>query len=393
MSQINVMHMVGLTQGYGVERQLLDQLEVSKANKEIKHYVCALKISDAIKSELEALEIPFIVNNLHYPWQIIQFINYSKENNINILHVHNLLRFPFRSRIVPRMAGIPYIIEHEHGMIWNMRYTQLIKWTNNLANLNICNSHAAKILLQKKCGIDATVIHNGVKVPQDSNNKIQYLYDELNLSNDDAIVGFVGRLNTPKGVHAFIKTISIVKNKCPQAKFIIAGDGPMRQELEAFAENLGVSQHIKFLGFRKDVRDIMSLFKVLVVPSIREPFGNVVIEAAFARKVVVASNVDGISETVVNGETGYLIECNEPALARATREASRLPEIVVDGLTGNLRAPMLPNIDQMAEKIVTCLKRPELAYQMGESAYERARKYFSIDRYVHDLNEIYRRKL
>lgn len=393
MNKVNVLHLVGLTQGYGVERQLLDHLEfAAKQPNNIQHHICALKISDEIRQELINLKIPFIINNLRNPFKILSFFNYVKKNHIDILHAHNLLRYPIRSRLIPKIAGIPVVLEHEHGMIWNMRFTKLVEWTSHLSNLNICNSNAAKILLKQKCEIDARVVHNGVKLPQtpiDNDSNLEELYDELDLSHNDKVVGFVGRLNTPKGIHAFLKMIPSVKEKNPGTKFFIIGDGPMREELEIFAETLGVKKDVRFLGFRKDVRRIMMLLNVLVVPSIREPFGNVVIEAALAKKVVVASNVDGISETVIHGKTGYLVPCNEMAIPRTNRKSSRLPKVVVDGETGLLRPPMLPNTLQLAEYVSTCLSKPEEALQVGENAYERAKKEFSIERYVNDLNEIY----
>jgi glycosyltransferase involved in cell wall biosynthesis len=395
MNKINVLHMVGLTQGYGVERQLLDQLEfATKQPNFIQHHVCALKLSEEIRKDLITLEIPFIVNNLRTPLKILNFIEYVRKNNITILHAHNLLRYPIRARLIPKLAGIPIVLEHEHGMIWNMRFTKFVEWTNPLSDLNICNSNAARILLKQKCKVDARIVHNGVKMPQLINNTdsgLEELYNELNILPGDKVVGFVGRLNTPKGVHAFIKMVPFVKEKNPGAKFFIIGDGPMRKELEKFAETLRVENDVRFLGFRKDVRKIMMLLDVLVVPSIREPFGNVVIEAALAQKVVVASNVDGICETVIHGETGYLVPCNEPAISRTTRKASRLPKIVVDGQNGALRPPMLPDTLQLADYVSRCLKDPEKANRMGEVAYQRARSEFSIERYVNDLNAIYRR--
>lgn len=393
MKKIKVMHMVGLTQGYGVEKQLLDHLTLNRENpNEIEHHICALKISEDIQKQVEKMGVPYIVNNLKSLTKIYQFRHYVRQNKIEIIHAHNLLRYPIRTRIIPKLLGIPFVLEHEHGMIWNMGFSPLVQTTNFLASMNICNSNAAKIMLKSKLGIDARVVHNGIKVPEmlSSVDKHDEISKELNLDEQDHVVGFVGRLNTPKGVHAFIRMVEIIKHKMSKVKFLIVGDGPMRKELEQFAEELGVSKDITFLGFRSDARAIMARLDVLVVPSIREPFGNVVIEGAFAKKTVIASCVDGIAETIIDGETGFLIDCNAPAPQRTKRGISRLPKVVVDGRTGKLRQPMLPDSTMLADKVMLCLENPLHSKEIGENAFIRATQYFSLDRYRADLDKLYR---
>ncbi len=392
MDRVNVMHMLGLTQAYGVERQLLDHLKFASLSPNgIRHYVCALKISDDMRLELEALHVPFIVNNLRTPWKVWSFSHYVRKNKIDILHAHNLLRYPIRTRIIPKLTGIPNVLEHERGMVWNRCPALLVRLTNGLSDNHICNSQAAKIMLKHKCNIEATVVHNGIKIPElKKPGDVQKILEDLALSPVDKVVGFVGRLNTPKGVPAYIKMVPIVRRQYPDAKFLIVGDGPMRQELEQYADSLGVRKDITFLGFRKDARTIMKLMDVVVVPSIRDPFGNVVIEAAFAQKPVVASCVDGLAETIVDGKTGFLVDCTEVALQRSRKGISRLPSCVVEGRDGKTRPPLLPNTEQLAERVIKCLGAPEEARQMGLNAYQRAKEYFSLERYRNDLDHIYR---
>lgn len=387
--QINVLHMTHLMIRYGVEKQLLDHLRLAKeAANEIRHHVCALKISESVHREIEELGVPYIINRL-WPWNFNEFANFVKKNNIHILHIHNQLRFPLRSRILPKLAGVPLILEHEHGMVWNTSSTPLMKWTNGLVAASICNSNAARIMLKQKCGIDGKVIYNGVTAPPEQQGDNGQLKLQLGLPQDTPLVGFVGRLNNPKGAEAFIRMIPLVNRAAPPARFLVVGDGPMRGYLESNANKLGVKEQVYFLGYQPNAYQLMKLMDVIVVPSLREPFGNVVIEAAFARKPVVASNVDGIAETVVDGETGYLVDCTEPA-TRRLKGTNRLPAAVVDGRTRELRPPYLPNTEVLAEKVIACLEDPELAASLGNKAYLRAKNLFSLERYRADLDNLYR---
>ncbi|MBP2656386.1 MAG: putative glycosyl transferase [Firmicutes bacterium] len=387
--QINVLHMAHFVIRYGVEKQLLNYFDfVKKTPNDIKHHVCALRLSAEMREELQRLDIPFTVNRL-WPWNLPAFSHFVKENNIHILHVYNQLRFPFRSRILPKLAGVPLVIEHERGMVWNTSTTPMMKLTNRLVAANICNSHAAQIMLEKKCGISAKVIYNGVVNPEETIEDEWQLKTHLRISPDTPIVGFVGRLNNPKGAEAFIRMIPLVCHAIPQAQFVVVGDGPMRDYLEQEAQDLGIAENVNFLGYQAGAFQLMKQMDVVIVPSFREAFGNVAVEAALAKKPVIASNVDGLAEVVVDGETGFLIDCNEPILSRL-KGLNRLPEAVVDGRTHEIRPPFLPNTKMLAEKVIACLQDPQMAATLGNQAYVRANSVFSFERYCNDLDNLYR---
>src|SRR5690606_33724859 len=98
-----------------------------------------------------------------------------------------------------------------------------------------------------------------------------------------------------------------VAAQIPNACLLIAGDGPLRTQLEAEAAALGLGDAVRFLGWRDDVAQLMHAFDLLLVPSIWEGFGLVILEAMTHQLPTVASAVSAIPEIVVDGETGLLV--------------------------------------------------------------------------------------
>jgi glycosyltransferase involved in cell wall biosynthesis len=147
---------------------------------------------------------------------------------------------------------------------------------------------------------------------------------------------------------------------------------------------------IHFPGFLPDAVNLMPEMDLLVHPSIRESLGNVFIEAGLSRLPVVASNVDGCPEVVVDGETGVLVDCTIPVGHVDAPGAAPLPAVVVDGKTLTLRPPLGLNPEALAEAISKLLHDPQLRRRMGEKARERALRLFSLERYVRNLESAYR---
>jgi len=122
--------------------------------------------------------------------------------------------------------------------------------------------------------------------------------------------------------------------------WILVGDGELRGELEAQAQRLGLVSHVHFTGWRDDVAEMLALADVFVLPSESEGFGRVLVEAMAMGRPVVATNVGGIPDIVLDGETGLLVEpANAAALADAVRalvdEPARAARL---GAAGRVRA-------------------------------------------------------
>jgi 1,4-alpha-glucan branching enzyme len=167
--------------------------------------------------------------------------------------------------------------------------------------------------IQKHYGIDAgkiRIVPNGVDVekfkPSENSQAIRM---QLGLGNGP-IVLFVGSLIPRKGVHFLVEAAKKIVNEHSDTKFLIVGEGPLKNQLIVSLENANLSGNFKFLGNLKD--DLLPLMyncaDVFVLPSIQEGQGIVLLEAQASGKPVVAFNVGGVNEAVRNKETGLLVK-------------------------------------------------------------------------------------
>lgn len=141
----------------------------------------------------------------------------------------------------------------------------------------------------------------------------------------------VGRFETPKDYPTMLCAFAKVVSDLPNSLLLLAGDGPLRSEMEHTACSLGVQHHVKFLGIRRDIPQLMNVADAYVMSSSREGLPNVLLEAHATGLPAVATDVGGNREIVIDGKTGFIVPPRNPdALAQAmqrmmdTDESERL---------------------------------------------------------------------
>ena len=122
----------------------------------------------------------------------------------------------------------------------------------------------------------------------------------------------VANLRPEKAHEVLFEAATLVLRRCPEAEFIIAGDGPRRQELEALARSRGIMSRVQFLGHADDVPAVLASSDLFVLPSRSEAFPNGILEAMATGLPIVASRVGGIVELVENQKTGVLVPPDDP---------------------------------------------------------------------------------
>jgi glycosyltransferase involved in cell wall biosynthesis len=161
-------------------------------------------------------------------------------------------------------------------------------------------------------------------------------------------------LRPEKAHEVFLQTAKKILKEMPEVHFIIIGDGPLRQKLEAYSSELGISAHVHFLGLRQDVSDILQELDVAVLSShpIVETLSVAVLEYMAAGKPVVATRVGSIPELVHDGENGYLVDPGDSeALANRIMRLLKNPALAEKmGKAGQARVTVQYTAESMVEK-------------------------------------------
>lgn len=298
-----------------------------------------------------------------------------------IVHFYNTLTSK-NIYLVFKLLPVNNVIIHERGSSWNSKNSDsyIAKYLCRKSSLILANSHASKALLVEKFKLDQNkiqVIHNGF-LSKD------FFIDPFNYDkkSNKFSVGFIGRLESQKGIHILINSAK----KLPNINFYIAGEGPMLEYLEKLA--LGLS-NVFFVGVKNPINFMCSV-DIIIVPSIREPLGNVIIEAGFCKKAVIASNIDGIPEIIINNISGILLTPREPiSLNDLPLNATPLPEFVVNPNTMKLQMPLELNCDDLVNAIEKLRKNPLLRFDFGKSLNQTVLEKFTLEKYFNNIHKIY----
>ena len=130
--------------------------------------------------------------------------------------------------------------------------------------------------------------------------------ESLGVSEDDFMIISVGELNKNKNHQVIIRAIAKLRNE--KIKYVLCGQGPLETELRELAKELDVENQVKFLGFRKDVPDLMKVADLFAFPSYREGLSLSLMEAMASGLPVVCSEIRGNTDLIEDGKGGYLVE-------------------------------------------------------------------------------------
>lgn len=360
--RIKVVHLVRTLDMGGLERVVIDLARFHNRELFEVEVVC-LGGEGELAAECRSHGIPVTALQLSNAGHFKRFSKLAKALRglkPDVLHTHN--SGPHVNGVVARMlTRIPVLVHTKHGRNYVNR-----KWAvfqNRIASrLSSCvvpvSADAAEVArtIEKVPERLIKVIRNGIVLDDYRCEETPHRRRETMLR---AI--HVARLNPVKDQQNLLRAVRKVVDEVPEFTLEIAGDGQERARLEELSASLNLQKHVRFLGMRDDVADLLNAADMFVLSSLSEGISLTLLEAMAAGLPVVATDVGGNREVVVDGETGLLVPKQDS--------------------------------DRLAHAILSLVRDPGRADQMGRAGRQRVEQTFDVRVVVETYENFYRELL
>lgn len=324
--------------------------------------VCILNKKDGLSSVLEddGIKTIFLGKAKYDPFTLLDLVRLIRREKIDVLHLQAYRSTTF-GRLAGLITGVPVVVHfHDTSPYYPLVQRLSDRLTKGMTDVYLAVSNSARRLWASRYNLDdarITVMQNCTSLREFASPtplEIEAEKSRLGIAPDYKVVGTVTALFPRKGTRYFLEAAPTVLEKFPKTKFVIVGDGPLRAELEELASELGLDEHVVFVGYAENVAPILGTFDVNVLSSIAaEGLPLTILEAMAMGKSIVVTDII---------------------------------EVIEDGVNG-LVVP-IENAAALAEKI-TCLLGDEAeAKRLGSNAKESAVKY-DVKTYVQELGRVY----
>jgi glycosyltransferase involved in cell wall biosynthesis len=350
----------------GIEKLILEISRELDKNKFLP-FIYVFQDNGKLKREFENENIPvFVVSKKRgLAWTLpFKLGNLFKEHEISLINTHN--QGPWLYGVIASfLTGIPLLHTEHTTMAYLPKKASRWKYIEWLLAL----------FTKKITTVSKSVADYMVKEEKINNRKIKVIYNgidpkryainidtalkkkDFSIKESEFVIGNIASLSSKKDQNTLLRAFSLVIQMLPNVRLLIAGDGPLRAELNNLTKNLGIEEKVSFLGNRMDVPELLKILDVFVLSSIMEGFPIVLIEAMAAGVPIVATNVDGNSESVIHNQTGFIVK----------------PK----------------NVTDMANAIFQILSNKEKAMQMGETGTKRVIDLFTFDKMILEYEKTY----
>ena len=368
MSTINVLYYISDFGTGGAERQVIELLKRLDRDR-FSPSVCVSTFWGPLADELFGLQedgIPIRVlprSRTADFWFLVRLVQLLRTKRVHILHTY-IFSANWRGVIAGRLAGVPIIVSSERTASPPRRrvYETINRMVMRCADRMVVNSRAGASWLMRD-GHDfsdrVVIVPNGVEVSKFKGVNVHAKKKELGLlDGQEAVVGLVAGFRPPKDHQTFFRAAALVRERYPQARFLCIGEnGRSSGWARDLVKTLGLAESVIFLGEREDVEALVCVLDIGVLSSAWEGLPNSILEYMAAGKPVVATNVGGCPELVLDGETGFLVPPGDP--------------------------------ERMAAAIISLLSDRDMARRMGHAGLDRVKEHFSMEACVNATYRLY----
>ena len=362
-----VCYLIGSLKIGGAERHVTKLLGLLDRDR-VEPLLAVYKKQGAFLPVVEQLGVPIHEIGLDGLWRprtisaLWQFGRYLRRQKVDILHAF-LWEANFIGAVTGRLAGTRVVTSKRNMNDWmTWPYLMINRLANTLSHRVTAVSRRVGESVVAREGLPAAklvVVPNGVDMPEGTDPQVlTALRRDLGLSDDEGpLVGVVASLAPRKGHGFLFEAVQQVKEQFPAARFLLIGDGVLRQELEGLAQRLGVREMVRFLGYRQDVPALLDLIDIFALPSLEEGMSNALMEAMAHGLPAVATDVGGNGENIEPGRSGLLV------------------------------AP--GDAQELAAALLRVIGDKELRDELGRAARARMEAEFSMERAVARNQQIY----
>jgi len=372
----NTLQLIGSFAQGGSERQALQLTRLLLEGGRCNVSVATLDRQGILAEEIARLglkEIPeFRLNSfydLHFIRQLRRFAQYLKKNEIDVVHTHDFYTNVF-GMAGAALARVPVRIASRRESATRpatQRFVERCAYRLAHAVVANCEDVGQQLVREGVPARKVRTIYNGLDLGRvQSPLPRSEILSSISLPESARYVTIMANMRAHvrhpepfclKDHPTFLRAAKRVLQKVPEAAFIIAGEGELKESTEELAKTLGIAERTFFVGRCQDVGAVLSISDVCVLSSVSEGFSNAILEYMAAGRPVVATDVGGAREAIVHGDTGYLVPPGDD--------------------------------ERMAENIISLLSQPEGARSMGERGRRRVSEKFSSLKQLQNVERLY----
>ncbi len=347
----------------GAEKQVvMSAIALRKLGQEVELISC--RAVNHFQNLIEKNEIPLHIITDTCPFKVGHIISLTKlfrGGKYDLVHCFDSGTSSY-GRVAAKLARVPKIFGgvrdamHERFLL-RVIHRLINVWTSKW----IVNSESCKQKIINELDVapdNIFVVPNGIDLGDfQSALTVDEAKSKFGFEKDIPVITILANLRPEKNHEMFLRVARKLLDSDVPAVFIVAGDGPMRDELLEMSQSMGISSRIHFLGRCDDVVDLLMATDIVAMTSLHESLPNAIIEAGAAGVPSVSTDCGSVSELIIDGQTGFIVQKNDD--------------------------------DAMVERLVTLISNPNLRLLMGREAKKHVADKFSLNALGHNLSSVY----